>query len=87
MSGSHHQRDLHRRPHARADDAADTTSKGGLEAMTRTLAAELGPEGINVNAIAPGYFATETNIACSKTPRPWPGCADAAHSVAGGSPM
>ncbi|WP_290969839.1 SDR family oxidoreductase [Hydrogenophaga sp.] len=50
-------------PIARAGDAAYTTSKGGLEAMTRALAAELGPEGINVNAIAPGYFATETNSA------------------------
>lgn len=50
-------------PIARAGDAAYTTSKGGLEAMTRALAAELGPDGINVNAIAPGYFATETNTA------------------------
>lgn len=48
-------------PIARAGDAAYTTSKGALEAMTRALAAELGPQGINVNAIAPGYFATETN--------------------------
>lgn len=48
-------------PIARAGDAAYTTGKGALEAFTRALAAELGPQGINVNAIAPGYFATDTN--------------------------
>jgi 3-oxoacyl-[acyl-carrier protein] reductase len=34
-------------------------SKGGLLAFTRSLAAELGPKGIRVNAIVPGFIETD----------------------------
>lgn len=56
-------------PIARAGFSAYTASKGALEALTRALAAELGPDGITVNAIAPGYFATEHNTEAAADPK------------------
>jgi 3-oxoacyl-[acyl-carrier protein] reductase len=35
-----------------------SAAKAGMQGMTRTLAIELGPFGINVNAIAPGFVET-----------------------------
>lgn len=34
-------------------------SKSGVMGLTRLMACELGPKGINANAIAPGYMATD----------------------------
>lgn len=42
--------------------SAYAASKGGLEALLRSLARELGPRGINVNAVAPGMVATELTL-------------------------
>jgi 3-oxoacyl-[acyl-carrier protein] reductase len=38
-----------------------TATKGAIDVMTRVLAAELGPKGIRVNAIAPGSTETDMN--------------------------
>src|SRR5262249_30084707 len=38
-----------------------TAAKGGVRQLTRGMAIELAPHNIQVNAIAPGYFATEMN--------------------------
>jgi gluconate 5-dehydrogenase len=46
---------------ARPTIPAYTASKTGLLGLTRALAVEWAPRGINVNAIGPGYFATELN--------------------------
>jgi gluconate 5-dehydrogenase len=48
-------------PFARAGDAVYTAAKGGLAALTKAMAVELGARGITVNAISPGFFATPVN--------------------------
>jgi gluconate 5-dehydrogenase len=50
-------------PQARPTVPAYIAAKEGLRAMTRALAVEVGSKGILVNAIAPGYIATELNQA------------------------
>jgi 3-oxoacyl-[acyl-carrier protein] reductase len=37
-------------------------TKSAIYTMTQSLAAALGPHGINVNAVAPGYTATEASV-------------------------
>ena len=40
-----------------------TATKGGLKMLTRGMCADFGPLGLQVNALAPGYFATELTAA------------------------
>ena len=43
--------------------ASYTASKHGIAGVTKLMANELAPKGITVNAIAPGYFATDNTEA------------------------
>jgi gluconate 5-dehydrogenase len=58
-------------------DPAYVASKGGLEALMRALAVELGAHGIGVNALAPGFFLTDGNAKFFAQPR----IAELAHRI------
>lgn len=45
-----------------------TMAKAAVDAFTRVMAAELGPRGITVNAVAPGFTAGETNDYIAEDP-------------------
>jgi gluconate 5-dehydrogenase len=49
--------------------ASYIAAKGGLAALARALAAELGDKGITSNALSPGFFATETNQTLIASPQ------------------
>lgn len=48
-------------------ETAYSASKGGLIAMTKALAKEVGPSGIRVNCVVPGVIDTEMNARLSRT--------------------
>ncbi|MGD9475968.1 SDR family oxidoreductase [Shinella sp. G-2] len=48
---------------AMPNDGIYPAAKHGLTGLMRSMAVEYGPDGITSNAIAPGWFATETNAA------------------------
>ena len=45
-----------------------SASKGGVAQLTKSLAAAWGPEGIRVNAVAPGWIATELTRPLTENP-------------------
>ena len=53
----------------RPDDSIYAASKAGLAGLVRSAASALGPSGITINALAPGYFATETNAKIAADPK------------------
>ncbi|MFJ9429055.1 SDR family oxidoreductase [Streptomyces sp. NPDC101490] len=54
--------------HAFPDSLTYAMTKGAIDTMTLALAKELGPQGITVNAVAPGYVATDMNARRRATP-------------------
>lgn len=58
----------------RAGIAPYSATKGAIAMLTRGLAADLAPHDIGVNALAPGYFATELTsalVATTSSQRGW----------------
>ena len=53
-------------------DAAYIASKAGIIGLTRELASQWGRYGIRVNAVAPGFFATEMNSELGEDPEQFP---------------
>jgi gluconate 5-dehydrogenase len=53
----------------RAGIAPYATAKGAVGNLTKSMCADWAKHGLNVNGIAPGYFATELNTALSSDPK------------------
>ena len=49
-----------------AMESVYAVTKAGIDALTKSMAKELGPSGIRVNSIAPGIIATDMNSGWTK---------------------
>lgn len=58
--------------------APSAAAKAALEALVRTAAAELGPQGVTVNAVAPGFTRKDRDRDSALKPEAW---AEAARSI------
>ena len=47
------------------------TSKGAIEAFTRAMARELGPDGVRINCVAPGLLNNEATSGVPQAKREW----------------
>jgi gluconate 5-dehydrogenase len=54
---------------SRSGIPAYASAKHGIAGLTRALAAEIGKQGVTVNAICPGFFVTEANQVHSQNPK------------------
>jgi NAD(P)-dependent dehydrogenase (short-subunit alcohol dehydrogenase family) len=57
--------------------APSAAAKAALEALVRSAAAELGPQGVTVNAVAPGYTSKDPDRASALAPAAWAQAAEA----------
>ncbi|KAF1854329.1 hypothetical protein Lal_00008551, partial [Lupinus albus] len=62
-SRKHHQRRIPRKLSSGLTVPAYAAAKGGIAQLTKALSNEWASQGVNVNAVAPGYVATDMNEA------------------------